>query len=95
MLIESLFILLIIIIGILSFVVYKTLNRLSFFEDFYEDIFEKFKPAAKLANDILNSNLYSNEPMVVDFVESLKDLNHYLSQINNEYNLVEEDNQDG
>lgn len=78
----------IIIISVLSFIIYRLLNRLSFFEDFYEDVFTNFRPAAALAKEILNSNMYSNEPMVVSFVESLKDLDHYLNQLNDEYSLT-------
>jgi ABC-type molybdate transport system permease subunit len=73
-----------------GYVLYKSLSRLSFLEDFYEDIYRQFKPVTEAAKAILSSDVYSNEPVVVNFVENLKDVDHYLQQISPEYNLEAE-----
>ena len=87
---EALFVVSLIVNIVIGYVLYKTLNRLSFLEDFYEDIYRQFKPVTEAAKAILNSDVYSNEPVVVNFVENLKDIDHYLQQINSEYKLEAE-----
>ena len=84
---------LILLVGGLGFTVFRLLSRVSFLEEFYEDVYRQFKPVTSIAREILGNEVYSNEPVVVQFIETLKDIDHYLQQIDPNYEL-ETDNPD-
>lgn len=88
--------LLIIIILALTYVIYRLLDRISFYEDLFTDAGKAFFNIGQRAKSILAGEIYSNEPVIVDFVEELKNVNEFLNNLDSEYNVFanteEEDN---
>jgi len=88
--------LLIIIIAVLAYVIYRLLDRISFYEDLFVDAGKAFFNIGQRTKSILAGEIYSNEPVIVDFVEELKNVNDFLNNLDSEYNVFanieEEDN---
>lgn len=94
----TIFFLLLIILS-LSVVVYRLLDRVSFYEDMFESISKPFYDIGQKISRTINGTIYSNEPTIVDLVESLNDINILLKHLDEEYDIfdvvdVEEKNND-
>ena len=87
--IEVLLAIFIITSGILGYVVYRSLERLSFYEDMYGDMYPRFYALGEDIRSLLEREIYSNDPVVKGFVE----IEYYIQQLDESYkfNLLGED----
>ena len=91
--IEILLVIFIIVSGALGYVLYRSLGRLSFYEDMYGDMYQRFFALGEDIRSLLGREIYSRDPVVANFVEQLQEIEHYIQQLDESYkfNLLGED----
>ena len=91
--IEVLLVIFIIVSGALGYVLYRSLGRLSFYEDMYSDMYPRFYALGEDIRSLLEREIYSNDPVVKGFVEQLQEIEYYIQQLDENYkfNLLGED----
>jgi len=91
--IEVLLAIFIITSGVLGYVVYRSLGRLSFYEDMYGDMYQRFYALGEDIRSLLGREIYSNDPIVKGFVEQIQEIEYYIQQLDDSYkfNLLVED----
>ena len=91
--IEVLLVIFIITSGVLGYVLYRSLGRLSFYEDMYSDMYQRFFVLGQEIRGLLDREIYSNDPVVKGFVEQIQEIEYYIQQLDESYkfNLLGED----
>ena len=91
--IEVLLVIFIIVSGALGYVLYRSLGRLSFYEDMYSDMYQRFFGLGQEIRSLLEREIYSNDPVVKGFVEKIQEIEYYIQQLDESYkfNLLGED----
>ena len=91
--IEVLLVLFIIASGALGYVLYRSLGRLSFYEDMYSDMYWHFFELGQEIRGLLDREIYSNDPVIKGFVDQLQEIEYYIQQLDENYkfNLLGED----
>ena len=93
MMIEILLGIFIIVSGTLGYVLYRSLGRLSFYEDMYSDMYQRFFELGEEIRGLLEREIYSSDPVVKSFVDQLQEIEYYIQQLDENYkfNLLGED----
>ena len=93
MMIEILLVIFIIVSGTLGYVLYRSLGRLSFYEDMYSDMYQRFFELGQEIRGLLEREIYSSDPVVKSFVDQLQEIEYYIQQLDENYkfNLLGED----
>ena len=91
--IEVLLVIFIIVAGTLGYVLYRSLGRLSFYEDMYSDMYGHFFELGQEIRGLLDREIYSNDPVIKGFVDQLQEIEYYIQQLDESYkfNLLGED----
>jgi len=91
--IEVLLVIFIITSGVLGYVLYRSLGRLSFYEDMYNDMYQRFFVLGEEIRALLEREIYSDDPVVRGFVEQIQEIEYYIQQLDESYkfNLLGED----
>ena len=91
--IEVLLVIFIITSGVLGYVLYRSLGRLSFYEDMYDDMYQRFFVLGEEIRALLEREIYSDDPVVKGFVEQIQEIEYYIQQLDESYkfNLLGED----
>ena len=91
--IEVLLVIFIITSGALGYVLYRSLGRLSFYEDMYSDMYQRFFELGQEIRGLLEREIYSSDPVVKSFVDQLQEIEYYIQQLDENYkfNLLGED----
>tara|TARA_Y100001951_G_scaffold91146_1_gene84925 strand:- start:82 stop:372 length:291 start_codon:yes stop_codon:yes gene_type:complete len=91
--IEVLLVIFIIVSGTLGYLFYRSLGRLSFYEDMYSDMYQRFFVLGEEIRALLEREIYSNDPVIKGFVDQLQEIEHYIQQLDENYrfNLLGED----
>ena len=71
-----------IILGILF---YRSLNRLTFYEDQYDDIYGRLLRFSQTLDNVLEKEIYSSEPVIQDLIEQMQELQWFMSQLQDNY----------
>jgi hypothetical protein len=79
---EYIIIFLLLIICVISYILWKTLTRLQFYEENNQRIFIELNELADSISQVLSKEIYSNDHVIISFVEKLKDIEYYIKQIN-------------
>tara|TARA_Y100001938_G_C8039474_1_gene405326 strand:- start:279 stop:572 length:294 start_codon:yes stop_codon:yes gene_type:complete len=80
----------------LGLALYKSVSRLGFYEDMHDDMYSRFTQLGESIRGVLSREIYSNDPVIRNFVDQLQDIEYYLQQLNDSYrfNTLGEDTQD-
>ena len=91
--IEVLLVIFIVTSGALEYILYRSLGRLSFYEDMYSDMYQRFFVLGGEIRGLLEREIYSNDPIVKGFVEQIQEIEYYIQQLDESYkfNLLGED----
>ena len=91
--IEVLLAIFIVTSGVLGYVLYRSLGRLSFYEDMYSDMYQRFFVLGEEIRGLLEREIYSDDPVVKGFVEQIQEIEYYIQQLDESYkfNLLGED----
>ena len=91
--IEVLLMIFIVTSGALGYILYRSLGRLSFYEDMYSDMYQRFFVLGEEIRGLLKREIYSDDPVVKGFVEQIQEIEYYIQQLDESYkfNLLGED----
>ena len=91
--IEVLLAIFIVTSGALGYILYRSLGRLSFYEDMYSDMYQRFFVLGEEIRGLLEREIYSDDPVVRGFVEQIQEIEYYIQQLDESYkfNLLGED----
>ena len=73
----------------LGIALYRSINRLSFYEDMYGDMYGKLYELGESIRGVLAREIYSNDSIIRGFVEQLQEIEHYLQQLDESYKFNE------
>ena len=91
--IEVLLVIFIIVCGTLGYLFYRSLGRLSFYEDMYSDMYGHFFELGQEIRGLLDREIYSNDPVIKGFVDQIQEIEYYIQQLDENYkfNMLGED----
>jgi len=81
-------ILLIFISGVVVFLgvlFFRSLNRLTFYEDQYDDIYGRLLKFSQTLDNVLEKEIYSSDPVIQDLVEQMQEIQWFMSQLQENY----------
>ena len=90
---SAIFIILAIGLGI---ALYRSIVRLSYYEDMYSDMYGRLRDLSNNIEGVLSREIYSDDPVIRSFVGQLQDIEYYLEQVDENYrfNTLGEDVED-
>ena len=68
---------------------YRSINRLSFYEDMYGDMYGRLYELGENISGVLAREIYSNDPVIRGFIEQLQEIEYYLQQLDESYKFNE------
>tara|TARA_Y100000296_G_C4961214_1_gene151077 strand:- start:157 stop:456 length:300 start_codon:yes stop_codon:yes gene_type:complete len=68
---------------------YRSINRLSFYEDMYGDMYGRLYELGESISGVLAREIYSNDPVIRGFIEQLQEIEYYLQQLDESYRFNE------
>tara|TARA_R110000851_G_scaffold302598_2_gene459443 strand:+ start:82 stop:384 length:303 start_codon:yes stop_codon:yes gene_type:complete len=81
--------LLIIVIVLLSYGLWKSLGVVAEYEESAEKLHNSLLDLATSISDVLDKEIYANDPVIINFVENLKSIEGYIHEINPDLNFNE------
>ena len=82
---EILIVLFIILTMGLGIALYRSINRLSFYEDMHGDMYGRFAELGESIRGVLSREIYSDDPVIKNFISQLQDIEYYLQQLDESY----------
>ena len=79
---SAIFIILTIGLGI---ALYRSINRLSFYEDIYGDMYGRLSELRDNIQGVLSREIYSDDPVIRSFIGQLQEIDYYLQQVDENY----------
>ena len=73
----------------LAIAVYRSINRLSFYEEMYGDMYGRLYDLGENIRGVLAREIYSNDPIIRGFIEQLQEIEYYLQQLDESYKFNE------
>ena len=72
----------VVFLGVLFF---RSLNRLTFYEDQYDDIYGRLLSFSQTLDNELEKEIYSSDPVIQDLVEQMQEIQWFMSQLQENY----------
>jgi|TARA_R110000824_G_scaffold307079_1_gene494574 hypothetical protein len=69
----------------LAIALYRSINRLSFYEDIYGDMQGPLGDLGDNIQGVLSREIYTNDPIIKSFVGQLQEISYYLQQVDENY----------
>lgn len=69
------------VIFVLSYITWRLLTRIQDYEENNQQLFIEMNEMATAINQVLSKEIYSNDPVIISFVESLRDIEYFIKQI--------------
>jgi hypothetical protein len=69
----------------LGILFYRSLNRLTFYEDQYDDIYGRLLRFSQTLDNVLEKEIYSSEPVIQDLIEQMQELQWFMSHLQDNY----------
>ena len=79
---SAIFIILTIGLGI---ALYRSINRLSFYEDIYGDMYGRLRELSDNIQGVMSREIYSDDPVIRSFIGQLQEIDYYLQQVDENY----------
>ena len=82
-----------ILLGVLF---YRSLNRITFYEDQYDDIYGRLLRFSQTLDNVLEKEIYSRDPVIQDLIEQMQEIQWFMSQLQENYRFssLAEDTED-
>ena len=64
---------------------YRSLNRLTFYEDQYDDIYGRLLRFSQTLDNVLEKEIYSRDPVIQDLIEQMQEIQWFMSQLQENY----------
>ena len=71
-----------IVIGVLF---YRSLDRISFYEDQYDDIYGRLLRFSQTLDNVLEREIYSSDPVIQDLIAQMQEMQWFMSQLQENY----------
>ena len=80
----------------LGIALYRSIGRLSYYEDMYSDMYGRLRDLSNNIDGVLSREIYTDDPVIRSFVGQLQDIEYYLEQVDENYrfNTLGEDVED-
>ena len=80
----------------LGIALYRSINRLSFYEDIYGDMYGRLQELSDNIKGVMSREIYSDDPVIRSFIGQLQEIEYYLEQVDDNYrfNTLGEDVED-
>ena len=69
----------------LGVLLYRSLNRISFYEDQYDDIYNSLLLFSQTLSNVLEREIYSSDPVIRDLIEQMQEMQWFVSQLQDNY----------
>ena len=69
----------------LGVLLYRSLNRISFYEDQYDDIYNRLLLFSQTLSNVLEREIYSSDPVIRDLIEQMQEMQWFVSQLQDNY----------
>ena len=69
----------------LGVLLYRSLNRISFYEDQYDDIYNRLLVFSQTLSNVLEREIYSSDPVIRDLIEQMQEMQWFVSQLQENY----------
>ena len=69
----------------LAIVLYRSINRLGFYEDIYSDMYGRLAELRDNIQGVLSREIYTDEPVIKSFIGQLKEIDYFLQQVDENY----------
>ena len=70
---------------ILSILFYRSIGRISFYETSYDDIYSRLLMFSESLDRVLEKEIYSNDPVIVEMIGQMQDIQWFVSQLQDDY----------
>ena len=74
-----------IIVVILVVLFYRSLDRISFYEDQYDDIYGRLLRFSQTLDNVLEREIYSSDPVIQDLIAQMQEMQWFMSQLQENY----------
>ena len=64
---------------------YRSINRLSFYEDIYGDMYGRLRELSDNIQGVMAREIYSDDPVIRSFIGQLQEIDYYLQQVDETY----------
>ena len=64
---------------------YRSINRLSFYEDIYGDMYGRLRELSDNIQGVMSREIYSDDPVIRSFIGQLQEIDYYLQQVDENY----------
>ena len=71
-----------IVIGVLF---YRSLDRISFYEDQYDDIYGRLLRFSQTLDNVLEREIYSSDPVIQDLIAQMQEMQYFMSHLQENY----------
>ena len=71
-----------ILLGVLF---YRSLNRITFYEDQYDDIYGRLLRFSQTLDNVLEREIYSSDPVIKDLIDQMQEIQWFMSQLQDNY----------
>ena len=82
---EALSVIFIILAIGLGIALYRSIGRLSFYEDMYNDMYGRLRDLSDNIQGVMSREIYSDDPVIRSFIGQLQDIDYYLQQVDENY----------
>ena len=72
----------VVFLGVLFF---RSLNRLTFYEDQYDDIYGRLLKFSQTLDNVLEKEIYISDPVIQDLVEQMQEIQWFMQQLQDNY----------
>ena len=69
----------------LGIALYRSINRLSFYEDIYGDMYGRLRDLSDNIQGVMSREIYSDDPVIRSFINQLQEIDYYLQQVDDNY----------
>ena len=71
-----------IVIGVLF---YRSLDRMSFYEDQYDDIYGRLLTFSQTLDNVLEREIYTSDPVIQDLIAQMQEMQYFMVQLQENY----------
>ena len=64
---------------------YRSINRISFYEDIYGDMYGRLRDLSDNIQGVMSREIYSDDPVIRSFIGQLQEIDYYLQQVDENY----------
>ena len=82
---EALSVIFIILTMSLGIALYRSIGRLSFYEDMYNDMYGRLRDLSDNIQGVMSREIYSDDPVIRSFIGQLQEIDYYLQQVDENY----------